>query len=97
VVRWWWWGELGGAVVRRCSAAVDVAVGKFKLFSAWFSCLFLLYLFWYGIFLLFRRLSGKCLSWLFLCGGFSLTLYIWEREILRVQRAGGKVVIKNLF
>jgi len=57
---------------------------------------FLLYLFWYGIFLLFRRLAGKCLTWLFFCGGFSLTLYIWEREILRVQRAGGKVVVKKL-
>jgi len=81
-------GALSGAVflvVRCCSAAVDVAVGKFKLFSALFSCLFFiaraLYLFWYGIFLLFRRLSGKCLRWLFFCGAFSLTLSFRERDI----------------
>lgn len=82
-------GALSGAVflvVRCCSAAVDVAVGKFKLFSALFSCLFFLLPVLYIYFgMVFSFFSAVCLGNAFVGFSFAvqfpLTLSFREREI----------------
>lgn len=78
MVRCFWWC----AAALPQSTSLSANLNYFQLyFLAFFFIARALYLFWYGIFLLFRRLSGKCLRWLFFCGAFSLTLSFREREI----------------